>query len=177
MMKIKNLKFHIPHSHKGFTLVELILYIALLSIFITGAIQFSWDIIYGRVKVQTQQELSQNLRLAGQRIAYEIRNATAVTNVTANSITLAFIGDATRHPTVINVVSNRLQISYGGSGPCVSGCFLTSDQLAISNLTFTNLSSGVSTNVKVSITGTLSGDRSEFDATETYVTSAELRSN
>ena len=158
------------------TLVELILYIALLSLFIGGAISFAWDIIYGRVKSNTQRALSQNLRIASRRISYEIRNSTAfsIPNASTLSLTLA---DSTRNPTVIDLSGGRVRIGYGSSGPCpvLTPCFLTSNELTISNLMFTNLSSGGSTNVQISIAGELTGPRQEYKLQDSYQTSVELR--
>src|SRR3989344_8835546 len=83
---------------KGFTLIELILYIAIVGIFISGAILFAWDIIYGRVRSNAQQQVSQNLRLAGKRMIYEIRNASDVNSISASSLSLA-LTDPARNPT------------------------------------------------------------------------------
>jgi len=71
----------ISKRNSGFTLVELILYIALVSIFLTGVIMFTWDILYGRVKSYVQEEVNQNSRFAAKRIIYEIRNASGVNSV------------------------------------------------------------------------------------------------
>lgn len=165
-------------ENSGTTFVELILYIALLSVFIGGAITFSWDIIYGRVKSNTQRVVSQNLRLATERIAYEIRNATAVTVNNSSTVTLT-LSDAARNPTIIDLNSGRIRIGVGSGlgGQCStsSRCFLTSNELTISNLTFTNLSSGTSTNIKFSLTGQTSGSSKDYQMTETYASSIELR--
>lgn len=163
-------------NNKGMTLVELILYIAILSVFIGGAINFSWDVIYGRIKSNTQRTLSQNLRIVSKRMAYEIRNATAISIPNSSTISLV-MADSERNPTVFDLSGGRVRIGYGSSGPCptTSPCFLSSNELTISNLTFTNLSTGTSTNVQVSITGSTTGSSDEYQGTETYRTSVELR--
>ena len=168
---IKNSKFKIPNSRfaEGFTLVELILYIAIVTMFMTGVIYFTSDIVYGRVKSQVHQEVNQNIRFASKRIMYEIRNASGVT-VSPTLITLAST-DAGRNPTVIDVSSGRLRIGYGGNQ-----YFLTGNKVSVSSLTFTDFSSAGSTNVKFSITIEATGDRREFQKSETYETSVELRS-
>ncbi|HDQ88535.1 MAG TPA: hypothetical protein ENN92_00055, partial [candidate division WWE3 bacterium] len=43
-------KNYLRKLNKGFTLIELILYIALVSAFLTGSIKFLWDVIYVREK-------------------------------------------------------------------------------------------------------------------------------
>ncbi len=183
-MKIRKSKHNslfIKHySSPGFTLVEMILYIAIVSIFMTGLVYFTWDVIYGRVKSFVHQEVNQNIRFASKRIAFEIKNAKSVTSPSsgsANSLTLEY-AEANRNPTVINVNNGRIQIGYGNTGNCPTSnpCFLTSNKVSVTGLTFTNLSSGNSTNIKFGFTVSSSGDRQEFNKSETYETSVELRS-
>ncbi len=165
-------------NRNGFTLIELILYIALVAIFVSGAILFAWDIIYGRVKSTVHQEVNQNLRIASKRIAFEIRNASAINSVTPTSISLAST-DASRNPTVIDLSSDRVRIGYGGAGNCPTSapCFLTSNQVSITNLLFTDMSAASSNNIRFSITAESIGQRQEWDVLQTITTSSELRTN
>lgn len=166
---------------RGFSLVELILYVALVSIFITAAVLFAWDVIYGRVKSQVQREVSQNLRLVSKRITFEIRNASAVNSVSASDLCLAS-SDSSYNPTRIYLNSGRLRLGWGGgSGDCselTSDEPLTSGEISVTDLAFTDLSSGSdSINIKFSVTVESSGGRKEWQMSETYSTSVELRSN
>ena len=166
---------------KGFTLIELILYVALLSIFIGGAVLFAWDVIYGRVKSNVQQEVSHNLRYAGKRILYEIRNASAINSVSSSNICLASSNSA-RNPTRIYVSSSRLQIAWGGgSSDCTSMTNdepISSNEVTVSSLTFTDLSSSTdSYNINFAITVDSTADREEWQRSQSYSSSAELRSN
>ena len=164
------LKTKILKLYRGFTLVELILYIAIVTMLMTAVISFTSDIVYGRVKSQVHQEVNQNIRLASKRIIYEIKNASGVNSVSASSISLAST-DAGRNPTVIDISSGRLRIGYGGNQ-----YFLTSNKVSVSSLTFTDLSAASSKNIKFSITVESTGDRKEFQKSETFETSVELRS-
>src|SRR3990172_1952153 len=80
---------------KGFTLIELIVYVALVAIFITGAILFSWDVIYGREKSFNQQIVQQNARAALLRISYEIRRAQDIQSVSPTQLVLENGGSQT----------------------------------------------------------------------------------
>src|SRR3989338_5449622 len=100
-------------NNRGFTLIELILYIALVSIFITGAISFSWDVVYGREKAYQLQIVEQNGRSALARISYEIRRAKDIQSVSASQIVLDNGGSTT----TINLSSGAIQITTGGTGP------------------------------------------------------------
>jgi prepilin-type N-terminal cleavage/methylation domain-containing protein len=165
-------------SSKGFTLIELILYVALSSIFMTAAVLFAWDIVYGRIRSFVEQEVNQNMRLASKRIAYEIRNASAI-NSTGTSLSLA-MADSARNPTVIDISSGRIRIGYGSSGSCPasSPCFLTDNLVTASGITFTDFSSGTdSLNVRFTFTISKTGGPDEFQETQTYTSSAEVRSH
>ena len=185
-MKVKRLKLKrifVPTSNStGFTLIELIIYIALVSIFIGGAVLFAWDIIYGRVKSGVQREVSQNLRLASKRIVHEIRNASGVNSVGTSTVSLV-MDEAARNPTVFDVASGRLRIGYGSSGACptTAPCTLTSNEVTVTNLTFTDLSTAGGESVNIQFTITIDSNnpsgRQEWEKSQTYTTSVELRSN
>lgn len=128
---------------KGFTLIELIVYVALVSIFLTGTVIFAWDIIQTRYKSRDEQKLTYASRMASRRILYEIRNASAVNSVGAQSISLAN-SNPSRNPTVIDKSGGRLRIGYGSSGSCpiASPCFLTPVDVNVQSLIFANMSDG-----------------------------------
>lgn len=162
----------------GFTLIELLIYIVFISIFMSGAILFATDILYSKAKSNVKQTLTHNLNTASERIALEIREASSVNSVTSTSISLANT-TASRNPTVIDISSGRLRIGYGASGSCPtsSPCFLTADDVNVSSLTFTNLNGLGGANINWVMTMTTSGERVEYDESETIRGSAELRSN
>ena len=187
-MENGKLKINSQHStlnsqfEDGFTFIELILYIALVSIFIGGAVLFAWDIIYGRVKSGVQQEVSQNLRLASKRIVYEIRNASGINSVTPSSISL-IMDDSSRNPTVFDLSNGRLRIGYGSGGGCstTNPCPLTSNEVSVANLVFVDLSTSGGESVNIQFTITIESNnpsgRQEWEKSQTYSTSVELRSN
>lgn len=167
-------------NQRGFTFIELILYIALVSIFIGGAITFAWNVIYGGIKSGVEREVNQNLRLAAKRIAFEIRNASAINSVGVSDLCLAS-ATAARNPTRIYVSGGRLRVAWGGGSlNCTS---MTSDQplstnlVTVSGLTFTDRSAGtLSANVDYSFTVSSTGVREEWQASQSYSGSAEVRS-
>lgn len=168
---------------KGFTFIEMILYTLLVSIFLFGVIDFGWNLIYGNVKSKNYQAVTQNLRFAEKRILYEIRNSSGINTFSTQSICLSN-SDSTRNPTKIYVSSGILRIAWGGGSPTCA--FLTNDVplidnlVTVSSLNFANLTSGSLTkNIQVSLTLSAinNSGRSEWDRTQTFVTSAEVRSN
>lgn len=170
-------------NQEGFTFIEMILYTALISIFLFGVIDFGWNIIYGSVKSGNYQEVTQNLRFAQKRILFEIRNASGINSVSATSICLSN-SDASRNPTRIYSSGGVLRIGWGGgSGVCAgltNDVPLTDNLVSVTSLTFTNLTSGsLSKNIQASLTlsAVNPSGRSEWNRTQTFITSAEIRSN
>ena len=166
---------------KGFTLVELIVYIAIVTVFISGAILFTWDIIYGRVKSKVQRDLNQNMRFSVKRINFEIKNASGLNYVNSNEICLANT-DSSYNPVRIYESGQRLYIAWGGgSVDCTTMTFsepLISTDVVVSNLSFLELSSNPqSININYEITLESVGDRTEWKDSQTYTSSVELRSN
>lgn len=134
-------------TKKAFTLVELLIYITLVSIFITGAITFTWDVIYGRERSLQKEVIDLNMRSAMARIGYELRNAKTVDSFSSNSLDLEN-NDGTI--TNISLVNGKIQISPSGAGPYD----LTSNQVKVSDLTFKDYSSTDqnSKNIQFSVT-------------------------
>lgn len=173
-----------PHNKllTGFTLVELLIYISLVTILISGVILFAGDLLYGRVKSNTQQEVAANIRLASKRILYDIRNATSINNLLTNDLCLA-TNETIHNPTRIHVEDGRLRIGWGGGSNDCSGLlntqYLTSNLVTVTGITFTNLSATGTKNVQFTITishNNPSGKK-EWQASQTMTVSAELRSD
>jgi type II secretory pathway pseudopilin PulG len=166
-------------KQQGSTLIELILYIALLAVFLSGAILFSWNIILSEAKSGTQREVIQNIRLASERISYEIRNASAILSLTSNAICLES-PNSTYNPTRIYLETSALMIGWGGgSNDCTNLTntqALSSGDISISNLEFTDQSNtSLSTNVGYTFTADILGTRQEWQSSQTMTGSVEVR--
>ncbi len=165
-------------SQSGFSLIELILYIALISIFLSGAIYFAWDVIYSGKKSDVHRNLNENMRIVSKRILYEIRNASAVNSVSATSLCLAS-ANSTYNPTRIYSSSNTLRIAWGGgSANCTSmthDAILTSANVQLTSLTFTDLTLGSSRNIKFAFTIASTGVRQEWQKSISYTGSGQVR--
>jgi len=188
IIKLKTKKFnhrsHTERTSQGYTFIELLLYISIVTIFISGAVRFAWNIAYGQVKSDVQREVIQNLRLAIKRTVYEIRNASAINSLATNDICLAST-NSNYNPIRIYVANDRLRIGWGGGGNnCSSPTndeVLTSNEVVVSNLTFTDFTSPASESINIGLNLTIEysnqSGRREFEFNETYTTSVELRSN
>lgn len=163
----------------GFTLLELILYMALVAMMMSYLTPMAWNMILGSKKVVTQQELSTQARFVAERIKYEIRNARDITAVTSNSITL-IASDSSRNPVIIDrdATTKKIRIKLGAA-PYVN---LNSADTDVESLTFSNYSSVATTKSKhvgfrFTMDTNYDSQRKEYYQSTTIESSAEVRSN
>ncbi len=150
--KIKNSKLV-----SGFTLVEMIMVIAIFSVLLFAIAGFFIMTIQSRGKSQARIEVQEQARTAIERVAYDIRRATSTTlalganvNVATGSASFNLISSvASRNPTIFTVSNGILYVKYGTG----STTALTSKDVTINSLIFTNLSStnGRSKNILVNM--------------------------
>lgn len=163
----------------GFSLIELILYVALLTIIVTSLVVFGVNVVLIRSKVRVEQEVITNARLVAKRINYEIRNASEVNSVSANSISLASTNSG-KNPTVITFANGRVSIGLGSVGNCpvTSPCFLTSNNVTVQSLLFADMSNVLAKSIKyeVVVKSELAGASKMYYYKEYATGSAEVRS-
>lgn len=125
--------------NRGFTLIELIIYIGIVVVFLLGAINFGLEIIYGNIKAGAIREVQQNARFAMEKMARIIEEAKAINSPepgnSANSFSLEMTNPSL-NPTIFDVSNNKLRLTQGMKGSYE----LTSDRVIVSGLQFTNLS-------------------------------------
>lgn len=144
----------ISHKKKGFTLIELILYIAIASMIMVGITTFSINIIFTSEKSEIRQEVQQNAIFAMQKMMQEIRESNDLNIGTSTFGSSPGVLSLSRNngaedPTVLNVSNGSLQISRGATGPFD----LISNNIEVTNLIFTNLSfGGRTTIIKIELT-------------------------
>lgn len=127
---------------KANTLIELIIYIAIVSGIGMASVMFVTNLVTSRVKSSLEENVIHNMRLSTRRVAYEIRQATGFTLTSATDLCLTSptIG---RNPTRIYLSSNRLYLGFGGS--CASSTTsypLTSTDVSVTSLSFKDSSAG-----------------------------------
>lgn len=173
-------------KQKGFTFIELLLYIAILSIILTSLVTFAWNAIDNSGKSTTQQEIASNARFVSERLLYEIRKAVDINTATSNfginlatdqTKQLSLKENAPNDPTLINVVSGKIQIKQGAAAAVA----LNSTDTTVTDLTFTNNSSGDGKTKNITYTLTIISNfnqsRQEFQGTISLRASGELRNN
>lgn len=129
---------------KGFTLVEVLIYIAILGLVVASFISFSVSISNSRGKTYVEQEVQANARVALNLISQRILAANGV-NTGASTfgsdpgVLSLSMADSSKNPTIINLTADdgQLQIQEGVD----SAITITSDEVRVTNLVFTDLTS------------------------------------
>jgi len=102
--------FSFLKNGEGFTLIELMIYIGLVSMVLFVVINFSWQVVYGSVKWQASREIQHNAWFSLEKITKEIQ------------------------------VNNNPEIFYVSDGTLFqSGIPLTTDQIKVTHFTITSL--------------------------------------
>lgn len=162
---------------KGFTLIELILYIAIVTIMMSALVPFTWGILGNSIKSSTEQEVYTQARYVSERIKQEIRNANGINSVNSPEGTID-LNTTTNATTVIDLSGGKIRIKYGAAGTPNP---LNSTDTTISALTFTNNTSVDSKTKNISFSFTIadnySSTRQEYIETLNIQSSAEVRSN
>lgn len=128
---------------KGFTLIEIIIYIGILSLVVVSLFTFSTSISSVRAHTYVSQEVNANMRTALQLIQQKIRSASGV-NIGSSVLTThpgvlsLAMSDPSKNPTVIDSISGRIRITEGSGIPV----FITSRDSNVSSLVFSLVPSG-----------------------------------
>ena len=166
------------HLQEGVTLLEVVLYIGIVTILLSAIIPFAWNIIEGGVKSATGQEVFTQGQYVANRITFEIRNASDINSVSPTQISLATANPAT-NPTIISLNAGVINLQQGSSTPIA----LNSVNTTIPSLTFTNYSSADGKTQNIQYVFTIkanyagAGTRQEYNASVNMEGSAEVRSN
>jgi hypothetical protein len=172
-MKVKNQK-------NGFSVIEVILYVAIISIFLNGVVIFGWNAIQGEVKSSINRKMIHNLRYSGQKISDEIRNSQSINYIQPNDLCLSF-SEVQRNPTRIYLNNNQIAISRGGgSTDCTNMTgehFLTDNFFSVTNLNFNEISSPPDYEyINFKIEMLIDGARHEWQKSSLLEGGAEIRS-
>jgi len=171
---------------KSFTLIEVLLYIAIVTVIMSAFVLFAWNAIILGAKNNTQQELYAQGRIVSERILTEIRNANDLNTGTSNfdvdlvmnsTYQLSLNSDSPNNPTIFSVSSGILMIKLGASAAVP----LHSSTIKVTSLIFSNYSSGdgKTKNIKYILTFIPSSSSASqtYKGTVTLESSAEIRSN
>lgn len=158
-------------KNKGFTLIELIIYLAIVSIVLVSISFLIIDILSGQTKNNSNQEVNHNLRFMVNLLAKDIRSAQDISSLSSSQLVLTMPGDDITYTFV--ALDSTLTRQLGINPAEVINTNLVE---VIGN--FTNLSYGSrSRNVGTSLTVTYKnpGNLPDYNVSVTSEFSTELR--
>lgn len=106
-MHFKNLK-----KQKGFTLIEVLIYIAVSAVMIVVVVGFARELLKVRNKITIVSKVEQNARYAMSRMVKEIREAQDVEVLDQNTIILQ-AADVNRNPVIFDLGNGILYMKEG----------------------------------------------------------------
>lgn len=160
----------------GSSLIEMLIYIAIVSVFLITLINFSWDVINSKVKNTTTGETTDNTHIIIEKIGIAARNASSIdTPELSQTSQILVLNNPGGSQTTFDLSNGRLRINEG------SGYFyLTSSKVNIENLEFINLSqTGTEGNIRIKMTVSHNNpeNKQEYNAIQNIDTSFSLRPN
>ena len=146
-MPIKNYK-----KKSGFSLVEILIYIAIFSVFVISLVSFNSSLTASRLHNQMMLEVNDQGEKVMKIITQTLRNSSQVNSPTigsaANNLSVV-TGVPVNDPTVFSLSGGVLYITEGAGSPVA----LTNNQVITSSLLFSNFSRSSTPNIiKVSFT-------------------------
>jgi Tfp pilus assembly protein PilW len=153
---------------KGFTIMELVLYMGLFIILLTVLAQLFTAAIESQLSSQMFSYVQQDGRFILSRLQYDIENASSVTTpgaIGATSTSLAIVNNGTTYT-----------YSLTGSNVLVNGIQLNGFNTAVSNLSFQKIgNSGGKPTVKLSFTITSLTKKNSIAEVKNFQTTAGLK--
>lgn len=163
--------------HPGFSLIETILYVAIASTIIAGLAGFWQVVALTRERQRNILDIEMQGQLITARLTQTIRTAQGVTTPapgTSSTTLIVTTETASTSPTTFMQNGSQLRVSEGVGGLNI----LTNSSVILSNLTFTNAASGItsgSIRFTFTLTRTSSASLYPFLTSSTFVGGASLR--
>ena len=165
------------HNQTGFTLLELLLYISIVSSLLLVLSFFFVGTASTKVSNQTENDVNQQASFIMDTITQTIRNSDNISSPAANSsaaqLTMA-VPTSADNPTVFALSGTALTIKEGTAAAIP----LSSNSIKISNVVFKNTTrAGTPGGIQITFTATSAStsNRDEFTYERTFTTSASVR--
>lgn len=164
-------------SRRGFTLLEFLVYLLVISALLTAAVGLAIEFTAAQAKNFARQEVERNGRYALARVALEIREASdvnwgdSVFGAAIGRVSLAMT-DVGVNPTVLYLDAGRLY-AQRGSGPAlpITGTNVVVDSFQIDNVTAPNITKSFRLNLELHY----AGDNGWFAADDVFRTTVQVK--
>lgn len=165
------------HGRGGFTLVELLLYIAIVAGLLLAVATVTINMLRGGARLASIEALSQNARTGLSRIELAVGNATAVTTPTfqtTSTILVLQTGVTSTNPTVIGARNGALELKEGTSASTT----IMASTVRVTELLFQNLSASsslASIRIMMAVSSSASGVAQTLGEGEVFYGTANIR--
>lgn len=171
----------VKKSQSGFSLLELIIYTAVISTVAAVFIGLLTQLNLGWSKSKTESEVQQNLRLAVENISQSARGASAITfpapGASATSTTLIINGQTVQYSLNETILQKQT-----GSNPAEN---ITTDAVKVTYLNFKtfennatttgNVITATATSTQFALTVEYNSDNAQFQYTQSATTTEQIR--
>lgn len=157
-------------DNKGFSLIELIIYIGLVSVILLSITSFLFTLLNARARNEVITEVGQQGVFVMQKITQTVRNAQTINAPTPGTAGVAL----SLNSAVFDLANEALRVARNGNTPVD----LTNSRIIVSDLSFNNLSrTGTPGLVRVQFTLSHKnpGAKALFEYSKTFYGSASLR--
>lgn len=162
---------------RGFTIIELLMYIAITPLIVLAISGFAFALLQSREKNQTIAEVEQQGAEVTRIITQSIRNAEAINTPppggTAPLLSLDVVNVAS-DPTLFDIAGSAIRIQEGSASPAL----LTNARVIVSDISFQNISRTDTPGIirtQFTISHINPKNRYEYAFTKTFYGSASIR--
>jgi len=169
MKKSHNTK-HITYN-KGFTLIELIIYLAIVSIILISISYLILDILGGQTKNYAKQEVNHNLRFISDNLIKDIKKAQDIDSLASDTLVLTMPGDDVTYN--FDSINNKLTRQLGIAAPVDLNTNWVEISGSFSDLSYLARAKNVGINLEINYKNP--GNLPDYNASTTIEFSVELR--
>lgn len=162
-----------PKTAPGFTLIEYLIYVAILAVFLISSTAIMLVLQSGKGKTEAMQEVEQNGRIAVQTLERRIRNATSVA-LPATGASSTFIVLAGSTTATIGLRNQALEIKEGAA----ASSSLTSADVKLTDLVFENRAGATAPaaiHFSFTVSSTNPGNNPDYAYSQSYAGSSVIR--
>ncbi|TSC85709.1 MAG: Uncharacterized protein G01um101416_823 [Microgenomates group bacterium Gr01-1014_16] len=151
---------------KGFTFIELLLYLAIVGTIFSSLVPFAWEVIEGGARSAVDQEVDSSARFIMEKIKSKVRNAKSISIASLISMTIT---EQDLSTTTIDLLGGNIRLNAVN---------INSADTMVTDLVFTDFTSAVTKQVQIRFTiiSSTGQGRQEYLQTVTLESSAEIRS-
>ena len=165
----------------GFSLLELLIYIAISTLIVTAVLATFFSINRGRGQIEARNEVTSNLRFAIEKISQDLKAASAVGTPAAagnstSSLSMTVDGTAVNYCVASNVLRRQTGGACDGSSPAISSGEVIAENINFSRIENTNaVLSQTVINIEISLTMHFNSSNPDWQYTGSKKTTISLR--